>query len=1269
MKIPRFLFLCCGDKIARRFVNDTIQQQAKKLPLGFHSRPQAVALVIVLAMMGLMTLLVVGFMVRVGSARKAVASYSATARTRQLANTVTNLVQAQVNEATSRCTGSITQGGSGFGWVSQPGALRLFDGTGALKTIYRLYSSTSLTGTSASDFVKDIPPEDWADSPAIWTDLNAPMPDTAGNLHFPILDPRDPNNSTSVINVDGFALDKPPGATINQPAPMPTRWLYILQNGEIITSSITRSAGIITIGGARKDNPVIGRIAFWTDDETCKVNINTAAGDGINNLVSNTTDNTADKTFWDTPHFVAPDELKLDSYAPTAGEYQRYPGHPATTALKKIFTDLGYNLSSPDFYQLLPRYNDGGSKGGTLSILNAAKVPAKTNPLYSSVGEMLFTPDRLASALNMNDAVSSQRIDTAKFFLTTNSRAPEINLFGLPRISIWPLSSNTDASHRSTVDQLMAFCSTIGTKPYYFSRQDPTNAITDINLTRNTDLLSYVDRLTTQAVPGFGGNFDTKYPATPLGDKVISERRQILTEIFDYIRTTNLHDATVSSPFAAAGPNITENLGEGQVIPCSAGDGSTLGWNTQGFGRFFRLREVSLQFVAMGAGQSGSNNAIPVQSAYASMPGVSEINITGGVLPANTTAVQAFLLFSIFDPSMGYSWIMPNVYFDISGLENLTITDGAGTIRPLGFAASGNYTPAPMGGPGVIPFKSMNSGSNLGGLMDFRCILYNRILTHAAFPAGLSSQGGRNYPFYSAITAIPNSSSITLNGATIKVNIYGPSGAGTPVQSYDISFNSVSFPMPQLATGAATGPLIGTNNDSDRWKDNFSPANWIGQGDIVKSVIPNTGDVRLLALNKVPSSAFVPYKDYQTTSRAHGYGMVQNASATMSQFLYSGATVGALVSGASYYAAPIVPASLNGAVTSGGSVGDWDNGIGTTQDGPYINKPDEGNIKTTLGQSYYVTYSDTQPGSTLFAPNRQVPSPVMFGSLSTGVIHQLPWQTLLFRPGPGLAGLTYHPGESGRKYDGSLLTDAPPDHLLLDLFWMPSVSPYAISEPFSTAGKINLNYQIVPFTYINRSSALRSVLASEKIAVIGKNDASQYKKYVSYGGGQGMQRNARIPIDISETLKQFDKKFRPDGDIGNGSLFRSASEICDMFLIPQGYTLSDFPSKWYGDDFALVGDNVRERPYANIYSRVTTKSNTYIVHFTVQALKNVSTDATQWDETRGAVIGEYRGSSILERYLDPNDSNLTNSDFASSTASILESFYKWRVVRNSRFSP
>jgi hypothetical protein len=100
-------------------------------------------------------------------------------------------------------------------------------------------------------------------------------------------------------------------------------------------------------------------------------------------------------------------------------------------------------------------------------------------------------------------------------------------------------------------------------------------------------------------------------------------------------------------------------------------------------------------------------------------------------------------------------------------------------------------------------------------------------------------------------------------------------------------------------------------------------------------------------------------------------------------------------------------------------------------------------------EPYFTTWVYDPPLDTYFSPNRQVPGPVMSGSLPAPQEDwsKSGWKTLLFCPNPAGAG---HPG-----------AQSPPDHLLLDLFDMPVVESYAISEPFSTAGKVNLNYPMV----------------------------------------------------------------------------------------------------------------------------------------------------------------------------------------------------------------
>ena len=158
--------------------------------------------------------------------------------------------------------------------------------------------------------------------------------------------------------------------------------------------------------------------------------------------------------------------------------------------------------------------------------------------------------------------------------------------------------------------------------------------------------------------------------------------------------------------------------------------------------------------------------------------------------------------------------------------------------------------------------------------------------------------------------------------------------------------------------------------------------------------------------------------------------------------------------------------------------------------------------------------------ASLFAPNKMISSPVMFGSLPTGVLAQHPWQTLLFRPAKsylpggskGASGSPRHPGAAVGANGGLSPTDGSlpyppystlPDHALLDLFWMPIVDPYPISEPFATAGKVNLNYQIAPFTYITRKTALRAVLQSVKITALNPSTVDNITSQIRLGNTFG----------------------------------------------------------------------------------------------------------------------------------------------------------------------
>jgi uncharacterized protein (TIGR02600 family) len=391
--------------------------------------------------------------------------------------------------------------------------------------------------------------------------------------------------------------------------------------------------------------------------------------------------------------------------------------------------------------------------------------------------------------------------------------------------------------------------------------------------------------------------------------------------------------------------------------------------------------------------------------------------------------------------------------------------------------------------------------------------------------------------------------------------------------------------------------------------------------------------------------------------------------------------------------------------------GDWDNGVGNAGDGGYLNKADEGYSTPYGGGGYYwniyypanIDYSGSTPNLVSFSPSRQIASPVMFGSLPSGIISENAWQTLLFCPNPAAGSL--HPGFGIGAGAARGPTDyppytEPPDHLFLDWFWMPVVEPYAISDPISTAGKVNINYQIVPFTYIERSTAVRAVLKNVKVLAIppaaATTSGTEYKAYLN-SNVNGSSPTFRYDINRDATISGgFDAHFT---NATNPDIFHCASEICNVFLVPQEINSSVTPWKtcsqayasgsaplpptnyasvasWW-NNYTLTGANSRESPYNQIYPRITTKSNTFQVHYRVQLLKK-RTNSIQsvWQEGQDQVVGEYRGSSIIERYIDPNDTTLpdftsfaTDSSPSPANKYDIDTYYHFRVVSTKAFTP
>jgi hypothetical protein len=104
----------------------------------------------------------------------------------------------------------------------------------------------------------------------------------------------------------------------------------------------------------------------------------------------------------------------------------------------------------------------------------------------------------------------------------------------------------------------------------------------------------------------------------------------------------------------------------------------------------------------------------------------------------------------------------------------------------------------------------------------------------------------------------------------------------------------------------------------------------------------------------------------------------------------------------------------------------------------------------------------------------------------------------------------------------------------------------------------------------------------------------------------------------------------------------------------------------------LTGDNTKERPYANIYGKICTQSNSFRVHFRTQALRKArSTRGSVFDPVNDSVLTDYRGSALIERRIDPTDTRIPDYGASTDPTNLppLDDFYQFRVLEVKRFMP
>ena len=686
---------------------------ARRVPRVQDGRIRGAALIIVLSFLIIITGLVVAFLSTVTDNATETSSAAAATTTRSLADTAVQLTIAQIRDATAGF--ALNPDGSYdkqtlMGWSSQPGAIRTFPTNVSNGVTYRLYSAPALrTNTPCSN---DLPPSGWWNQTALYTDLNAPVvavkTDGSGtNTNYPIMDPsmtNTPTNATSYTGptVDGFEINSSNAVLsgyTNNPAAMPLLWLYMLKDGSLIppdTNGSTTATFKNSPTQPTSNNPIVGRIAFWTDDETCKLNINTAS-EGVP---------------WDAPTFTAIEDTAFQVYPPAGNEFNRFMGHPFSVSLSPVlWSFFGFphpasliwanpqnkqdpvsttdatrtNATWGDPNPILPTFISKGSNSetnylnalfGMSNVINGihprsavstngsffgsyqtadtnnrasfTQSKLRTDRLYSSVDELAFLATNSQSAISRaynSDSLPPEVISKLRFFLTANSRAPEVNMFNLPRLCLWPLpdpnNKNTNNSYAaasfsrgdtnsfwSQLDQQIARCETIGTNAYYFTRFNATSQTDDFdNIPRNQQLYSYLVKLLQTPIPGYMDSFQNRWSSN--GISGARACNQMATMLFDYIRgSVNLVDSYGNTNNPSTGKDAvnpesryaysytkpptnivtdtsaansdSEVAGTGQVLPLKI---VTNGVTTRGMGRFPIVKSATLVFSAIAADQ------------------------------------------------------------------------------------------------------------------------------------------------------------------------------------------------------------------------------------------------------------------------------------------------------------------------------------------------------------------------------------------------------------------------------------------------------------------------------------------------------------------------------------------------------------------------------------------------------------------------------------------------------------------------------------------
>ncbi len=329
-----------------------------KRPIFWKKQKRAIALITVLLLVSLLAILILSIFVTSNTEHRASISYADTQRAKvvaqgALAHAVETL---RVSIPSPAGIDKTAETAEAKNWAINPGRLTVFDDKG------------NETFTDLHTGAAEVSPTDTNDPDVHSVDLNEPIPG------------KEEPTITYQLNEQGLS---DPEA---EPPPMRVKWVNSLHD---------------PTEPASKVNPIIARHAFWIDDESGKLNFNTALG-------KPTKDN-------DPEGFHRQNELGM---------------MPAL--FRQGAGDVEYNLESDD-----REWGLGKLRSVNLDVLFPKPSQLDKDSLIGHTFLRGFSryPEAILNHVDMTDREKFDWWHQNKYQLTFYSRSPEFNAFGRPRFT------------------------------------------------------------------------------------------------------------------------------------------------------------------------------------------------------------------------------------------------------------------------------------------------------------------------------------------------------------------------------------------------------------------------------------------------------------------------------------------------------------------------------------------------------------------------------------------------------------------------------------------------------------------------------------------------------------------------------------------------------------------------------------------------------------------------------------------------------------------